>query len=484
MATPEFSYAIDLQISPSSKWTITTDVLGFSVDRSLNIYPGGVEAGTADVTLDNGDGRYSPLVTSYHGGLLRPTTGVDIVGLWANPKSGGAVTSYYLFRGLIDGIQVNPGMTERTVNLSCLDRWALLQQREVSTSMMIGFSVASLLTAIFDAASIDATQRTFDVIGDVIPYASFQNRVLSTVLQELIEGGGYAAYVTHDGLIRVRDRYFDVGGVVVGSYDRSFSLTFSYADDDLVNQIMLKGEPRQPFGSTTVCANIQEPMAIAGNSFVEFFLDYQDPRNQEAASARSMVSPVASLDWLVTVGTVTTSSPYMTSASLTAYFFGDSAKIKVRNNTSTAVYLSRMQVRGEPIVRLPTLSVQYDSGSSQAIYGVRNETIETNLFTTQELLSWRALDILELFSDPNPKVSMQLVDDLPTAFAMDVGNVVTIVNTVCGIDDQFTILRLSHNVATDGAGWVHGTTLQLQRARDFGGFVLDTTRVNSGRLSR
>jgi hypothetical protein len=484
MDYPTVSYQVTFWLGVNSPWIVTPDVRALSISRRLNVFPGAVEGGTADILLDDAGGYFSPLVNSVHAGLLRPNVQVDIQATYTDPVGGG-VSSYFLFRGLIDGMSVAPAPQQRTVTVQCRDRWKNLQQREVTTSMMIGWQVNSIVANILSVASIETSQRSIDAIADVLPYAWFQDRKLSTVMAEFVEAAGYAAYIAADGVLRVRDRYFDLGGISVASYTELYSLGFSYDDDEVINRVTLQGRPRSYVNSTQVVAQLAEAISIPASGTINFFMAYEDPRNQERAPAVEMVTPVSSTDILVNANSGGSGTDRTATTSWTVSFFGESAKVTIFNGNGNINWLTKMRLRGKPIVRQPNLSIRYDVASSQTAYGLRDTTIETTLFTTRDLLDRRAGDIAELFGGPSPKLSISMTDDLPGALALDLANVVLVTNSHTGlIDDQYTIMGINHDVRADDVGWVHRTSLDLQQARGYGVFILDTDQVDVDRLSR
>lgn len=480
----QIGYGVTFRLAANSLWTITNEVRALSVSRRLNVFPGGVEAGAASILLDDSAGMFSPLVNSYHGGLFRPNLEVDITATYTDPITA-EVASYFLFRGLVDGITVDPLVARRVVTVDCRDRWKYLQHRQVSTSMMIGWPVNSVLATALSAASIDNSQHSIDAIADVLPWAWFQDRVLSTVMGEFIEAGGYAAYISADGVLRVRDRYFDLGGVAVASYSEVYGLSWGYDDDEVLNRVTMKGIPRTYVNSVQAVAAISEPISIPASSSITFFLQYQDPRNQEDAPATEMVVPVTSMDVLVNASSGGGGTDRTSTASWSISFFGEAAKCVIFNGNGNINWLTKFRLRGKPIQRNPTISVRVDVNSSQVVYGLKDTNIETRLFTSRDLLERRVGDVAELFAGPAPQLTISNRDDLPGALSLDLANVVVVTNSHSGLfDEQFTIMGLDHQVRADDVGWVHDTKLDLMQARGYGVFILDTDMLDVDRLSR
>lgn len=484
-ARPTIRYEVRFDMAPGSHWVVTPDVRVISINRNLNTWPGAMEAGTCDLLLDDARGVYSPLQEAVHGGAFRPNLPVEILATVANADTLG-VNSFFLFRGLIDGISADPALSERTVSVACRDYWKILQMREVSTDMFVETNVGSILSVAFDAASIGISQRSVDQISDIVPFAWFRNRRLDTVLGEFIEGAGYGAYVAGNGMIRVRDRYFDIGGNVQVSYAAFHSFNWSMDDAELVNRMHVAGAQRFHVPSQQVVSSLDLTITVPGKTNVSFFMDYQDPRNQQSAPAINVLTtPVNSRDFLMSTDFDGGGSLLMSTASARITPFGDAAKVNVYNGDTNIGYISRFHIRGEPVIELPNIAFESNVPASELRHGSRMESIETRLLTNAEQLERRAFDVLEQFSEPTPVVEISQIDDFPICFGLDLTDVVSVTNSHTGLENEFmTIYGLSHEIRADDVGIVHQMLLNLRRSRVLGAFFLDSDQLDIDRLGR
>ncbi len=474
------TWEVAIHLGPSSMWVVTQDVLGFSVNRRLGLWPSNVQAGTADVRLENSDGRYSPLRTEFHGGHLLPNKALTIKGVYTSPDGG--VTSFQLFNGYIDDIAVQPAMPSgREVTISCRDRMKELQRREVTTGLLTNYAVSSLFAYVMTQASI--APFSADAISDVIPFAYFQNRKALGIVDELVTGGGYAAYVAADGTMRFRNRYFEIGGTPVASYAAMNAMTFSMDDADIVNRVTVRATPLVEVASVQPIARLSAPVSIPANATINFWLSYKDAFGKDCLG-NAQVNPVGSTDFFVWSSSAGTGTARTATTSITAAFFAETVKLTARNTIGATVWVTSLQVRGQPVVDGPELFVDGEVGSSQAAYGLVTETLETPLFATTDLLSQRTYDILELFSGPQPKTSLRVINGLPEVVVADLADVLGIYDPHSGVDDFFTVLSISHDLDAESAGPVLATTYELQRARERTGFILDTSQLDVDRLSR
>lgn len=476
---PSTVYRVMLRWSAGSTMDVTDHTLSASWERSVSDYGRGLEIGTADVVLTNDTGSLSPL--NLPSNLFRPGVGLTIE---AAPIPGWPYKT--IFTGFVDRISVAPALASpRNVTVSCRDRMRDLAQRRIQTSVLTEVNVGSLVTTVLDAAAV--TARSIDAIGDTIPFAWFQDRQVTGVVEEIIDAGGYAAYVAGDGTFRFRDRFFDLGGTVVASYAEMGAMTWELDDSGVVNSVRVRGEPRTVVSSVQPVALLTDIMTIPAGQSVGFFLEYQDPRNQEAAPALEIVTPVASLDWTLN-GQADNSGAVLTgSASLAFAAFAETCVATVTNGSSTTGYLTLFQVRGQPVQREAYLSVLGESTASQSLYGVRDGTLETRLIGTRDRLETRASDIIDLFAEPTPKVSMTLTNVWPDVVDNDLADLVHITEPITGTADQFTIRSISHQLDAESGAWVHSVTYGLERSKAISPLILDDTAaglLDEDRLGR
>lgn len=477
-------YEVYFDMAPGSRWVITQDVRAVSISRDLSTWPGEVTAGTADFLIDNAEGIYSPLNKAVHRGNFRPNLPINVIATFADLD--GIVSSYFLFRGLVDAIAVDPAPDQQTVSVTCRDYWKEMQLRLVSTSMMIEYGVSSVLAVAFNAASLGAAQRSIDLITDALPFAWYTNKPLSDVLTEMVAGAGYATYVAANGVVRVRDRYFDVGVSPVASYDSFAALSWTYNDDNLINRVTAVGHPRFHDPIQQVVSSLGQMITVPASGAVSFFLNYADPRNQQAAPAANVVTnPVASRDFILNANSAGTGTFFNSTASVQVTAFGDAAKVDIFNGAGQLAYVTKFQIRGEPIEAVPDVTIVESAASSQAVYGLRDGTVDTRLFTTVDLLTRRVEDVLALFSDPRPQIEITQIDSFPESFLVDLGSVVTITNTLTGITaDQYTVYGLRHEIRADDAGLIHQVGMTLRQSQAIEEFHLDADHLDVDRIGR
>lgn len=461
-----------------SYWVVTDDVLTVSIARQIGLWPRGLQAGNADLVIDNASGIYSPLNRSVHLGMFRPGAGIEILATCQDPVTS-AVSSYFLFRGQVDTIDVQPALGEgRQVTVSARDYTKTMLNQEVSSSLMVDVPVNSAIASVF--WSVYGAPHYIDPIDDILPFVWWQKETISSILDEMITGGGYAVYLATDSTIHVRDRRFELGGPVVASFAAMAGLTFSLNDADLVNRVVVQGSPRVQANSVQPVARLDEVVKIPASRSVTFWLDFEDARG-EAAPAVNLIPPVAGTDYQIV--SVASGTNRNSTSSVSCTFFGQAAKVTIFNGWGGKVKVSKLQIRGDPIIRQPQISVQLDQSSSQSAYGLHSTTIESDLFADLDLQTKRATDVLDMFAEPSPKVMMRLINEVPLVLGLELGDVISVYDRHSGIGDQYTVLGIAHTIDAT-AGLMVATDLELQQARGAGAFALDVGVLDVDRLSR
>lgn len=480
------TFQVRLRISPQTLVDVTNDVLRLSCGRKVARTLDSLDAGTLDLELDNAMGWWSPEIATKHGGGLRPGVQVEILQTSAASGSvfvldqdrldyGTLISPAFLFSGQIDKISVQPALNgPRVVSISARDRVKDLRRRRIDTEIMTSVNVGSVFTRILDIANVGSDVRTIAAIDDVWGAVWWNDRVLDTVITDMIEAGGYGAYVSKDGIFTVEDRNWDIGRTVVGTFATFAGLTYSLDDSRLVNVARVQGVPRTIASSPQVVAGLTQAVAVPRGQAVEFFLQFQDPSNAESAPAVNMLQPVAGTDWLLNATSDGSGTSLTSAASLNVTYFAESAKVRIFNASSTAGYLTRCNLRGRPFSRGNEVSYEERNESSIATFDENAWSLDTDLLSTHIEVQQRAQTMVQEHAQPQHQLQARLINQWPDQLSHDVGQVLHIVNTFIGIDGQYTIIEINHEINAADQGWVHATDYTLEAARNFETLVLDS----------
>lgn len=476
---PSPQYRVCLVPSSGSPIDVTAETLEATWERSISNYQRGFESGTADLVFANDLGSLSPLRIA--GGAVRPNMGISIEA---------RVSSYddyaTLFTGAVDRIKVNPALASpRNVIFSCRDKWKSLARRRVDTGISTNINVGSLVAAVLDDA--DITPRSIDPINQDFPFAWFTDRQVTGVIEEVILAGGYAAYVAKDGTFRFRDRFWDIGLDVVGSYQAFTNLSWEIDEGDVVNRIRVEGIPRVIVNSIQPIATMREILSFDAGQARGFFLSYEDPRNNDEAPAVEVAYPVASLDFQFNSQADGSGTNLTGSLDVDFFSFAETCVQTLTNLSGSTGYLTLYQVRGKPVQQDLPLSIVAELIESQSLYEIKDATLQTRLLGTTDRLTGRAADIIDLFGLPTPKITMSLTNLWPDIVDHDLADVIHVTEGHSGVSHQYTIQQVSHQLMAADRGWQHQVTYALELSKAVDVFIISSSLsgiIGTNRLGR
>ena len=476
---PAPQYRVRLLPSSGSAIDVTAETLEATWERSISNYQRGFESGTADLVFANDLGSLSPLRIA--GSAVRPNMGITIE---ARPSSYDNFAT--LFTGAVDRIKVNPAIeAPRNVIFSCRDKWKSLARRRVDTGISTNINVGSLVAAVLEDA--DITPRSIDPIGQDFPFAWFTDRQVTGVIEEIIVAGGYAAYVANDGTFRFRDRFWDIGLDVVGSYQAFTNMSWEIDESDVVNRIRVEGIPRVIVNSVQPIATMREILSFDAGQARGFFLSYEDPRNNDEAPAVEVVNPVASLDYQFNTQADGSGSMITSSLAVSFFSFAETCVQTLTNYSGGTGYLTLYQVRGKPVQQDLPLSIVAELIESQSLYEIKDATLQTRLLGTTDRLTGRAADIIDLFGVPTPKITMSLTNLWPDIIDHDLADVIHVTEAHSGVSHQYTIQQVNHQLMAADRGWAHQVTYALEFSKAVDVFIISSSLsgiIGTNRLGR
>lgn len=458
-------YTVEMEMVSGSYTNITNDVLQVSINRSVNYLFSNTRAGTCVLELDNFIGNYSPdNAAGDYAGLLRPDLPLRV-------HASHSGSTHVLFTGTIDEYTVQPALdSPRRTTISARDQIKTLANKTITSSLFTNINADQLFTSVLSLAGVSS--QSIDTMADVIPFAWFRDDNAVQAIQSLLNAGHWSSYVSGNGAFNIKNRYFDQAGVsAVGSYSEMFNLSYSKNADKVYNDITIEAQPRNAGVSATI-ALLQNAVAIPASSHVSFFLEYVDPVTNEPVPATNLITPVSSQDyqaWLTPSGTITN---YTNALSLSITFFGQTAVQTIFNSHSNQVYLTKYQVRGDPVVLKSKISAKVEQTSSQSIYGKLDFTL-TNDFIGQLGFAQEYAEFLKLrHEEPFPILNMSIRNEWPAILGYELGEVLNIVNTHVGISSNMVIRSLTHDIDLS-RGVVHQFSTGMELFHDDNLLILD-----------
>lgn len=466
------TYQIEIELTTGNWTDISADCMHVNISRQQGSIDSGISVGTAEFLMRNDEGKYSP---DNSGSAYYPNLKINKN---IRMKATCLSVEYFLFAGLTDGYSVDPTRGSRTCIIQCSDKIKMLQYRNITLPLKTNINTTTLFEDILTGAGITSGMRSIDALYDTVSFAWFKERRPIEVLNELIMFGNYSAYVSPAGVLTIKSRYTGLAGTSLATHDNRF-MEFSYnlTSDKVANHIAISGQPRIQSDTVAVMASISESVIILSGQTVIFTLEYYDSVTKERGiPANNMVTPVATTDYTANTALDGSGTDKTGQVSVVATFQGASVDCEITNNDAAYVYLTMFQVRGTPIQKQAAISAATDDATSQTTYGQRDYTLESDYISTLRYATDYSEHLLITKKTPHHDVSVGIKNEWPDMFILEIGDIITLVEPISGINGKYVIQSIMHDIVTFD-GLEHTTSYQVTQWVNTEYLVLDETTL-------
>lgn len=408
------------------------------MDADQPLYP--VMAGYADLALVN-----SP-TTTYHPAIntdVKP--GRDIAFEYLTTSTDGAVG---IFRGNLDDIDVGDP-AEPFIDLTVLDGLGRMFIKDISTALSTNITTGTAIGLVLDAVGWSSTRRSLDTGGTTIAYWWEEGTPAIEALQKLVdsEGPGARLFVNKDGAVEFHDRHRRF----TNTKESTSQVTFTN-DSEPKYSIPLPYLPkwRDILNDITFVVNdytLQATSVVWTYPFDTITLGASEVRKIIATGIvafQSAVAPVEDTDFTIDAGAVASATLDRTS--------GQAVTITLTAGAGGAT-ISGLQLRADAISQSDTVEVNAQSTDSQNSYGKRSFR-RFAPWMPESVARDVAQELVNIQSEPNPIVRT-LIANATTGrtdqqIRREIGDRITVTDTVSGLSTAFTIERIQHAIADAG----------------------------------
>ncbi len=418
-------------------------------------------AGVANVTLNNRSRDYYPdNGSSPIGSNLKPGRELKIEATYAS-------TTYGIARGWIEDFTIQPGTSEQLVRFAVSDALARLQGVAVSSALYRGIRTGEAVHAVLDAANWTGG-RDIDPGATYMPYWWLEGTDALNALKQLVASEGSPALVYVDpgtGDFVFRDRHhrllypasltsqatFRSAGV-----EPRFSEPVSYTAGwrDVINDVELLVEERQQAGELDTVWSSDDILALSASAAVDLHVQGNDPFT-------GAVVPAAGVDYTVISGAVASVALSRDN--------GQSTTITITADSGGAI-LTGLQLRAYPISVVRARKVTARDPDSITEYGSRGlpdelRPVWANRYDAQAIIDLavqqraQRLPILTLTMKGHGHPSR-----LVQCLARQLSDRVTVVDARTGINTDFYVEQIAHEIEASQGGRWHTTTFGLEQA--------------------
>lgn len=400
-----------------------------------------------DYSPDNGGSPLAGLVGPGREILIRATLGTH---------------TYPLYRGRLDGYTVRPSVSDRSVELTCMDGLGQLAQTTISTPLHQGVTTGRAVGYVLDAAGWPTDRRDIDPGHTAIAWWWEEGATALDALRRLVraEGPPALAAVDGDGYLVFRDRThrhtrtrsrYSQAVFAAGSDEEPQALDAGFVYDagwsSIVNRVEVTVQTRACTGIPQQVWSTDTPVSLADGETVRLVATSTDP-------FLGAVTPVSGTDFVTSSGGGVTCSLDRDS--------GAAVTISV-TATSGAVTVLSMGLRACPVPVTATTRITAEDPASISEHGVRAYTRDIPWVGVNDAQAIAHI-ITTHYADRLSVVTFRVsgnVSRMLEQLSRELSDQITVSEDESGVNSSFFIERISHEIA---AGPSHVTTFTCEQA--------------------
>lgn len=173
----------------------TPIAIRYGRDQARQFSP--ISPGTMNAEINNQSRDYSPENAS------SPLAGFVLPGRHVRLQATSGVTTTVLYDGYLDDFDIQPGINDRSVPISCLDALGRLKGVTITTTLYQGIRTGTAVGLILDAVGWPTAARDLDPGDTIMPYWVLDNADAYQSLLDLVASEGTPSLITVDSQGRI-----------------------------------------------------------------------------------------------------------------------------------------------------------------------------------------------------------------------------------------------------------------------------------------
>lgn len=448
---------------------LTGDIL-ISYGRNEARATAAAGAGKMDFKLINTTRIYSPENTAspLYGKVLPGTRAKYVV---LNPTTAGLRT---LFDGPIDTLEIDSTDSAKTFSATALDGWGIPGAEQLSTTVYSGQRTGFLINVVLDLIGWSGP-RDIDPGVTAVDWWWIEGSDAATAVADLVSSEGTPAVAYVDGGVFVfRDRHHRLmdansqtsqglytqtkpAGPVNAGDNKILKGSFVYDHGllNIINSVVLEVNQRQPTDVDVVWST-DEQIALGVGEVRVFVVQANDPFINALVPVPMAQGPDP--DTVVGDYTLTSGSVSMTLSRTS----GQTLFLTVTAGGGGAI-IQGLALRATPLPVARTIQVQEEDASSVSTY-MRKKWDGVAPWANQYDARAIAQRVVSVYSQPRPSLTFSVanvnVAHLNEILERRISDRITVRNDELGLNGDFYVENLSHNVRKNGA--IHTLTIGCQ----------------------
>lgn len=432
-ATPTVVAHIDIDGDGYAGNGLSGRLLGLAINRGIEPELGRIVVGSAQYTLANDDGRWSPRNSaSIYYPNLTVWRGVT------TQRQDSTSALHYQFSGFVREIALDPDPNVQSAALDCVDLVERLRRVKVSTPLYEGKRSDEIIAALL--ALVGYTGSTSLEVGSkTFPYASWLRTSALDAIQQVVDSEMGVFFIGADGAPVFHNRYHrlltttpaaTLNGTMAG-------LNYRLTADDVYNEALVTCYPREVGTVGELWRWLEAPRLLSPGESVTLEAEYTDS-NGSACEGSAVVSPVATTDYTanrLADGSGDDLTANITVSDFTAY--GRHAQMTVTNTGTATVYVTLLRIRGTPITVPSPVTMRSSDAASIATYGLLTISLDQPLETSADAARDAAAYLVQTYASPPDRIALTVRPaDAARTDAMailDLNNLVSVTETDSGL---------------------------------------------------
>lgn len=370
-------------------------------------------ASQADFELENTTGRFLPEngsspIQSY----LRPRKQIRYSVIIDSVE-------YLLFTGYIKAIE--PRRDRGTVNIHCFDNAEIVLNEDCPRGAYTDYYAHELIKLLAENAGID-TDTEVDVENSqhLVRGAYFGDRHTWPVMGEIAVAERGRVFFDVDGTLRFwgRDHIQNQSSVLNITQDwHLLALNFNVEEQHIKNRITVRARPRAGSGIQPVwtngAADVLNPYTatlvyVPANQTQNAFLEIEDPYGP--LPCVNWIEPVAYTDYTANDASDGSGTDYTNSIVIKGFTeYADAVYLEVQNLSSVDVFLTKFQIRANPLKIWKWVQVRHDDDVSISTYGIQGVEFENDFIDDEQMANDIAETELTRWKDAKNQFNIEII---------------------------------------------------------------------------
>lgn len=402
-----------------------------------------LSVGKLSIELRNIDGRYdgwntaSPLYPNVIYGREISVTVRD----WATG------TIEPVFYGVISDIVPTGYGKDAKVVITADDGWSFLRNYTARVALQQAIGPERAIGKILDSVAWpDRWGRTFSVSSDSIPYWwTSGDKKAASEIEDITESffGNFFVSASGAAVYKLRTTV----DAIAANFPQEYILKDIANPQPWVNSrnvVRIKVHPRTASSETVLYQLIGTQPSINSGAENEYSIFGQYMYNNQAVPALSIVTPAATTDYLMNTSPGGSGTDKTADCTVTATNFGDTVKLRIRNNSGGTVYITKLQVRGIAIYELNSSDVQVPNDTS-GIQQPREFVLDQRWLQDVNVAIDSAGVLSTYFGQRNPYPVIQIENRFEYQFGLELFDTTTTSLTKLGISgNSYKIGGIEH----------------------------------------